>query len=142
MRTAKPSELKEQAFPLMTARISEGELSRWFPVAFEEITDPWATAEPSKGALVKLETGQYAVIYWGYDSNELAVHIPQATDPSSFLSAFLNEVPVPRTRVSWHRPGTRLPRHVAAKTLSVSRGQPSNSRRSKSPTSSRDAKRK
>lgn len=119
MRAAKPDELRENAFPVMTARISEAELERWFPVPFQEITDPWAAPEPSRGALIELNTGDYVVLYWGRDSQELTVRIPAGLDPSAFLASFFSEVSVPRSRVSWRRPGTRLPRHIAAKDVSI-----------------------
>ena len=142
MRTAKPNELRENAFPVMTAQVSEAELARWFPITFQEITDPWTTPEPSKGALVKLESGQYAVIYWGYDSKELTVRIPHESDPSLFLQSFLSEVPVPRTRISWKRPGARLPRHIAAKSVAVSPSRVRKSHKQKSVATSLNTKKK
>lgn len=110
----------------MTARLSEAELLRWFPVSFQEVTDPWAAPEPSKGALVRLETGEYVVLDYGSDSNELTVRIPSQLDASSFLASFFREVPLPRSRVLWRRAGARLPRNIAAKqvTARASRGRP------------------
>ena len=119
MRAAKPDELRENAFPVMTARMTEAELERWFPVPFQEITDPWAVLEPTRGALIKLNAGEYGVLYWGRDTQELTVRIPASIEPSAFLASFFREVPVPRSRVSWRRPGTRLPRNVAAKNVAI-----------------------
>jgi hypothetical protein len=119
MRAAKPDELKENALPVMTAQISESELLKWFPVAFHDITDPWATPEPSKGALIKLDAGEYVVVYWGHDSKELTVNIPAATDASAVLASLFREVPIPRSRVLWRRSDARLPRYIAAKTVSA-----------------------
>lgn len=119
MRTAQPEELKETAFPVMTARLTEAELARWFPVRFEEITDPWAAPEPSKGALVRLDAGEYVALDYGKDSRQLIVRIPAALDPSSFLASFFREVPLPRSRVLWRRAGARMPRTVAARRMSV-----------------------
>lgn len=93
----------------MTATISEAELEEWLPFRFHEITDPLAAAEPSRGALLQLDSGQYFVIYWGRDSEQLTVRIPEAVDPSFFLSSFLDEVPLPRARITWIRDGVRLP---------------------------------
>src|SRR5256885_6265596 len=109
MRAAKPNEQKENEFPVHTAQLPEAELERWFPVPFQEITDPWATPEPSRGALVKLEPGEYVVLYWGQGSKELTVRISANVHPSAFLMSFFNEVPIPRSRVSWRRQGVRLP---------------------------------
>lgn len=109
MRQAKPHELKTRAVPAMTAKITETELLNWVPVQFEEITDPWATPEPSKGALIKLDAGGYVVLYYGKDSQQLIVEIPENTpDSSALLSAFLSEVPVPKSRILWHRPDVKL----------------------------------
>ena len=119
MRAAKPDELRENAFPVITARVTEAELEQWFSVPFQEITDPWAVLEPTRGALVKLSAGDYVVLYWGRDSQELTVRIPANTDPSAFLASFFQEVPVPRSRVSWRRPGARLPRNIAAKSVGI-----------------------
>ena len=119
MRVGRPDELRVQAFPVLTARISETELAKWFPVPFHYLTDPQETPEPSKAALIRLDQGEYFVLYWGELSKQLKLEIPAATDPSGFLDAFFREVPLPRGRILWRRQGTRLPRHVAAKTVSA-----------------------
>jgi len=119
MRRARPNELNESAFPIMTARLSEAELEKWFPVPFDEISDPWAAPEPSKGALVRLDAGEYAVLDYGKDSNQLIVRIPANLNASSFLVSFFSEVPMPRTRVLWRREGVRLPRNIAAKQVGI-----------------------
>jgi hypothetical protein len=119
MRVGKPDELRTRAFPILTARISESELSRWFPVPFHYLTDPQETPEPSKAALIRLDQGEYFVLYWGEWSRQLKLEISAATDPSVFLDAFFREVPLPRTRILWRRQGVRLPRHIAAKTVSA-----------------------
>jgi hypothetical protein len=109
MRAAKPEELKTPASPLLTARLSEAELKKWFPVPFKEIADSEATPEPSKGALIKLDAGYYAVVYFGETSKQLVIEIPATVDPSDVLAAFFREVPLPRSRVLWHRPDAKLP---------------------------------
>lgn len=110
MRTAEPQELTERALPVMTATISEAELEEWLPYRFQEITDPLAAAEPSRGALLQLDSGQYFVVYWGCDSGQLTVRIPETVEPSFFLASFLREVPLPHARITWTRDGVRLPR--------------------------------
>jgi hypothetical protein len=110
MRRARPHELKVATAPLLTARVSAAELSKWVPIKFEEITDPLETAEPSKGALVRLDNGDYFVLFYGKDSRQLTVEIPEATkDSSAALSAFLREVPLPTSRILWLRSGAELP---------------------------------
>jgi len=112
MRVAKPDELKSVAVPVMTARVSETELSEWFPIRFNDVNDPEATPEPSKGALLKLTSGPYFVVYWGELSKQLTLQIPRTTDASDFLAAFLREVPLPKSRILWRREDARLPRGV------------------------------
>jgi hypothetical protein len=103
----------------MTARLSEAELGKWFPVPFDEINDPWAAPEPSLGALVSLDAGEYVALDYGKESNQLIVRIPANLDPSSFLVSFFREIPMPRTRVLWSRADAKLPRTVAAKRMGI-----------------------
>src|SRR6476646_8924927 len=111
MRTAKPSELKSHAYPVLAAAISEAELSKWFPVQFQRITDPQEAAEPSKAALIRLESGDYFVLYFGELSNQVTLRIPTSIGASSFLKALFREVPLPRSRIVWRRQDARLPSH-------------------------------
>jgi hypothetical protein len=117
VRTAKPNELSENAFPVMTATLSEVELTKWFPVSFQEISDPWAAPEPSKGALIKLDAGEYVVLDYGRDSKQLTVRIPTALDASACIASLFREAPIPRSRILWRRADVRLPKHIAARTV-------------------------
>ena len=119
MRSARATELKTHAYPVLTAAISEKELSEWFPVRFQHITHPQEAAEPSKAALVQLDAGHYFVLQYGELSNQLMLRIPTSTDPSSFLSSLFREVPLPRARIVWRRQDARLPRHIAARTITA-----------------------
>ena len=111
MRRAKPHELTTRAVPVMTARLSEAELLKWLPVRFDDIDDPLATPEPSKGALIELESGAYVVVYYGKESNQLTLEIPETTrDSSALVASFFHEVPLPASRVLWHRADTELPK--------------------------------
>jgi len=113
MRRAKPQELQERAVPVMTAQVSEAELLEWVPVQFDDIEDPLATPEPSKGALVELESGDYVVLFYGKDSGQLTVEIPEATsDSSELIASFFSEVPLPLSRVLWRRADTHLPKRA------------------------------
>ena len=120
MRVARPNELKTHAYPVLSAAISEAELSKWFPVSFQYITNPQEAAEPSKAALIKLDAGDYFVLYYGELSNQLMLRIPTSTDASAFLRSFFQEVPLPRARILWRRQDARLPQHLAAKTIVAS----------------------
>ena len=119
MRVAKPNELQSHAYPVLAAAISEAELSQWFPVPFQHITDPQEAAEPSKAALVRLDAGDTFVLYYGELSNQLMLRIPTSVDATAFLGALLTEVPLPRARILWRRQDARLPRHIAAKTVAA-----------------------
>jgi hypothetical protein len=143
MRRAEPNELAEKAFPVMTARLSEAELGKWFPVPFDEINDPWAAPEPSLGALVSLDAGEYVVLDYGRESNQLIVRIPANLDPSSFLISFFRGIPMPRARVLWRRADAKLPRTVAAKRMGISMAIANRSGRfAQSPCGSQSAKKK
>jgi hypothetical protein len=117
VRTAQPNELRENAFPVMTATLSEVELTKWFPVSFQEISDSWAAPEPSKGALIKLDAGEYVVLDYGKESRQLTVRIPGALDASACLASLFREAPIPRSRILWRRADVRLPKHIAARTV-------------------------
>jgi hypothetical protein len=142
MRVAKPTELKTNAFPVLTARISDSELSKWFPVRFQHITDPQEAAEPSKAAVVKLDAGEYFVLYFGEISKQLTLRIPSATDATTFLGSLLREVPLPRGRILWRREDVQLPRRVAAKRVTTRSSRRSSSAHSVSAAKGRSSKRK
>ena len=110
----------------MTARLSESELREWVPVPFDEITDPLATPEPSLGALVQLDSGGYVVLYYGEDSNELTLEIPEnAKNSSALVKAFFREVRLPTSRVLWHREGITLPKKRSAAKITQTRSMES-----------------
>jgi len=137
MRAARPNELKSHAYPVLTAAISPSELSKWFPVPFHYVTDPQEAPEPSKAALIKLETGDYFVLFYGELSNQLMLRIPTSTDAPAFLKSFFSEVPLPRARILWRRQDARLPSHLAAKTVTLPAKASRKSPMSRSQSSSR-----
>jgi hypothetical protein len=99
--------------PVLTAHVTGAELTRWFPIRFEDIDDPLAAAEPSKAALVQLRTGDYVVLSYGKESEQLTVEIPSAAaDTASVLAALFDEVPLSPSRVLWHREGIKLPQRL------------------------------
>jgi hypothetical protein len=121
MRIAQADELQVNALPVLAAEISESELSNWFPFKLHRLTHPQEVPEPSKAALIRLDTGDYFVLFWGEISNQMILRIPEATNASKFLSAFFKEVPLPRGRILWRRSDARLPRQVAANDVSAPR---------------------
>lgn len=113
MHVAKPEELTSYALPVLTAQVSDAELAEWFPVPFEEIENPDATPEPSRGALLRLSTGELFVIYFGRVSKQLTLRLPPTSHESAVVESFLREVPLPLSRVIWHRPDVELPHNRA-----------------------------
>lgn len=109
MRTAKPSELTEHAVPVLAARMTESELSDWIPVKFQDINDPEATAEPAKGALIKLAAGPFVVLFYGKESGRLVLELPPSDNVAANLRSFFDEVPIPSSRITWHRPDIQFP---------------------------------
>jgi hypothetical protein len=113
MRRAEPHELKTPARPIFTAHLSEDELAEWLPIPFDTLDDPYAVPEPSKAALVRLAAGEYVVVFYGQISQQLTVEAPESTsDLSRLMHRFFDEVPLPVSRVLWHREGTELPERV------------------------------
>ena len=114
MRRAKPHELSDHAVPVMTARITEAELAKWFPIPFDELSDPLEVPEPSRGALVQLDNGAFIVLNYGKESSQLTVEFPESIkDRSALIAAFFREVPLPAARVLWYRRDMRLPKPSA-----------------------------
>jgi hypothetical protein len=107
VRAANPTELKENAFPVMTAKLSEHELKSWFPISFEDISDSWAAPEPSIGALIQLDAGAYVVLDYGKDSMQLTARIPSNVNASACLASLFREVPLPLSRILWWREDAR-----------------------------------
>lgn len=139
MRAAEPRELQSHAYPVLAAAISEDELVQWFPVTFQHVTDPQEAAEPSKAALIRLDEGDYFVLYYGELSNQLTLRIPTSVNASAFLASLFREVPLPRARIVWRRQDATLPNHIAAKTVVAPRrtarvSPPSAGRRTTKPT--------
>ena len=124
MRRAKPHELMDPAVPILTAHLSEAELAKWLPIPFDSIDDPLQAPEPSLGALAQLDAGDYIVLTYGKDSEQLIVEFPVNTrNRTALLAQFFREVPLPLSRVLWRQKGTRLPQHQIATRASAAEGQ-------------------
>jgi hypothetical protein len=89
MRLADPQELTTPAIPVFAAHISEDELSRLVPVRFKDITNPEEAREPSKGALIQLDTDGYVALFYGCRSNELSVEVPDVSNLTGSVTDFL-----------------------------------------------------
>ena len=105
----------DPAVPVITARLSEAELTKWLPVPFDAIDDPLQAPEPSLGALAQLDAGGYVVLTYGKDSEQLIVEFPiNIRNKTALLAQFFREVPLPLSRILWHQKGTRLPQRNMA----------------------------
>jgi hypothetical protein len=102
MRAAKPNELTERAVPVLAAQVSEAELADLIPVEFQDINDPDATAEPSKGALIQLAAGPFVVLFYGKESGRLVLESPASANAVTNVRSFLEEVPI--SSILWIRP--------------------------------------
>ena len=102
MRVAKPEELKTEAEPALKVQIPEGELSRLFPIRMKNI-DPLSEPEPSKGILLRLESGDYAVLIYGKLSETLTV-LAVRTKLAKTVENLLKEVHIPDEKIIWRVP--------------------------------------
>ena len=102
MRVAKPEELKTEAEPALKVRLPEGELSKLFPVRMKNI-DPLSEPEPSKGILLRLESGDYAVLIYGKVSETLTV-LAVRPKLAKTVDNLLKEVPIPDEKIIWRIP--------------------------------------
>lgn len=116
MRYAQPHELREGVVPVLQLRLSDRQFEEMFPVRTVDL-DPLAAAEPSRAALVRLESGSYLVVTYGEVSHRAVVEVPQSSNPSNVVRELLSEVNVPTSAIEWRRDDTQSaqrPRKVAA----------------------------
>jgi hypothetical protein len=100
MRRARPSELKEDAVPALVLSIDPRRLRELFPVRFSRV-DGFAEPEPSKGALIQLDSGPYAVVMYGTETRRATISFPAASDVRRALAALLRETSIDREEIEW-----------------------------------------
>jgi hypothetical protein len=100
MRRAEPSELNAKVVPVLAATLSKKDVERLFPVRFDDM-DPFSEPEPSKGALVQLKSGPFAVVVWGKSTGNLTVSLPEKADTGKVIAALLAEAPVSSKAITW-----------------------------------------
>ncbi len=93
MRTAPPETLSSDVRPALTAHVSESDFLRLFPVLFNEV-DTLAAAEPSKAALLRLDTGRLVVVEYGTITSTVTVSVPLDADAGETLVDLLLEAPL------------------------------------------------
>src|SRR5258708_18286719 len=100
MRTAPPETLSSDVRPALTAHISESELQRLFPVQFGEV-DALAAAEPSKAALLRLNSGRLVIVEYGTITSTVTVSVPSDADAGETLIDLLLEAPLSVPSIEW-----------------------------------------
>lgn len=100
MKRAHPHELNEDASPAIQLRVSEERLRELFPVRFREL-DAFSEAEPSIGALVRIDTGALLVVVFGTATKRAMISVPVSANVHDSLSALLSEAPIFSSEVTW-----------------------------------------
>ena len=100
MRSAPPEALSVDVRPALTAHLAESEVRRLFPVQFLEI-DPLAAPEPSRAALIRLDSGGLVVIEYGESTSTLTVSVPIGVNLSETLGELLREAPIAQQAIDW-----------------------------------------
>jgi hypothetical protein len=96
----------------LTALVLPGEMEEWFPVKLQPVSHPYEGREPCRAALIQLDAGPYAVLFWGERSKMLMLQVAPTLDPTEFVSTLLQEVPLPTERIRWCRSHAYHPRRV------------------------------
>ena len=102
MRAAKPEELGIEAVPALKVQLPEEELSRLFPFRMKNL-DPLSEPEPSKGILLRLQSGDYAVLVYGKLTETLTV-LAAPTKLAKTVDNLLKEVAIPDEYITWRVP--------------------------------------
>jgi hypothetical protein len=113
MITAPAEALVADVRPSLIARISPDELKRLFPVPFVDL-DPLAAPEPSRGALLRLQSGRMVVIEYGLVTSRLTVSVPASANIAETLIELLNEARIDMDTVEWITDDIEAPPNVAA----------------------------
>jgi hypothetical protein len=100
MHTAPPDALLIDVRPALTAHVSESDFLRLFPVQFDEV-DALAAAEPSKAALLRLDSGRLVVVEYGSITSTVTVSVPFDADARETLVDLLLEAPLDGSTIEW-----------------------------------------
>jgi hypothetical protein len=97
---ASPESLRSDVRPALVAHVERSELERLFPVDFEDV-DPLAAAEPSRAALLRLDTGKLIVLEYGVRTETLTISVPEDGDVAETLYDLLDEAAIDLSTVEW-----------------------------------------
>jgi hypothetical protein len=117
MRYAKPHELTENVVPVLQLRLSERQFDAMFPVKTVDL-DPLAAPEPSRAALIRLDSGSYVVVTYGEVTHRAVVEVPRSADATNVVRELFSEVDVPSGVIEWNvvdvKPAAKKLRTAAA----------------------------
>jgi hypothetical protein len=113
MRRADPQELREDARPALLLTLSEDRLGELFPIPFT-LVEPGVEPEPSKAALVHLESGDSIVVVYGMVTRRATVSFPASANVQDALDSLLREVPIRSAEILW-TVEAGVPRRVGAR---------------------------
>jgi hypothetical protein len=100
MRVAPPEALHDDIRPALTAHLTAADVGQLFPVHFSEL-DSLAAPEPSRAALLRLESGNLVVVEYGTVTSRLTVSVPDHADMMETLVDLLREAPIPDNAIDW-----------------------------------------
>ena len=103
MRRARPDELNEDAIPVLVLQLSESRLQQLFPVRLSAV-EPFAEAEPSRGALVQLKGGSYLIVMFGEITHRATLSLPVSAAIDKAVTEILDEIPIQSAEVAWAAP--------------------------------------
>jgi hypothetical protein len=100
MRTAPPEALACDVRPALTAHLSKSDLRRLFPMEFSEV-DSLSAAEPSRAALLSLESGKLVLLEYGALTSTLTISVPSNGNARETLDELLIEAPLSESSIEW-----------------------------------------
>lgn len=100
MRAAPPEALTVDVRPVMMFRMSDSDVSRLFPVQFQDV-DPFAAPEPTRAALVRLNSGRLALVEFGKVTSSVTISVPQGASVGETLADLRREAPIAEDAITW-----------------------------------------
>ena len=100
MRRAHPDALSEDATPGVVLDLSELRLRELFPVRFSRM-DALSEPEPSKGALVRLNSGLHVVVAYGTITHRATLSFPVSADLRQAIRTVFDEVRIRPSEIVW-----------------------------------------
>src|SRR5262245_24521382 len=100
MRYAQPNELTEDVVPVLQLRLSDQAFDTLFPVKTVNLA-PLAAPEPSRGALIRLDSGSYVVVTYGQVTHRALVEVPGSADAPNVVQELLSEIDMPTSAIEW-----------------------------------------